>query len=75
MRYFLQAYLDLAMCINKDQAILHNLCAAPIMYHVEHDPSILIEFDKGLESVENIDYLKVCETIYNFYDYLFFSQI
>jgi hypothetical protein len=29
------------------------------MFHVEHDPSILIELDKGLESVENVDYLKV----------------
>lgn len=56
---FLQAYLDLALCINKDKAILHNLCAAPIMFHVEHDPSILAELDKGLKSVEDVDYLKV----------------
>lgn len=56
---FLQASLDLGLCINQDKGILHNLCAAPIMFHVEHDPSILIELDKGLESVENVDYLKV----------------
>jgi len=55
----LQASLDLGLCINKDKGILHNLCAAPVMFHVEHDPSILIELDKGLESVENVDYLKV----------------
>ena len=58
-----QASLDLGLCINKDKEILHNLCAAPIMFHVEHDPSILIELDKGLESVENVDYLKVLEII------------
>ncbi|XP_039310201.1 all trans-polyprenyl-diphosphate synthase PDSS2 isoform X2 [Solenopsis invicta] len=40
-----------------------NLCAAPIMFHVEHDPSILIELEKGLESVENVDYLKVLEIV------------
>jgi len=49
----------LGLCINKDKGILQNLCAAPIMFHVEHDPSILIELDKGVESVENVDYLKV----------------
>ncbi|GAB1866146.1 Decaprenyl-diphosphate synthase subunit 2 [Camponotus japonicus] len=58
-----QASLDLGLCINKDKEILHNLCAAPIMFHVEHDPSILTELDKGLESVENVDYLKVLEIV------------
>ncbi|XP_029159835.1 decaprenyl-diphosphate synthase subunit 2 [Nylanderia fulva] len=58
-----QASLDLSLCINKDKEILHNLCAAPIMFHVEHDSSILSEFDKGLESVENVDYLKVLEIV------------
>ncbi|XP_050445216.1 all trans-polyprenyl-diphosphate synthase PDSS2 [Cataglyphis hispanica] len=58
-----QASLDLGLCINKDKEILHNLCAAPIMFHVEHDPSILTELYKGIESVENVDYLKVLEII------------
>lgn len=58
-----QASLDLGLCINKDKEILQNLCAAPIMFHVEHDPSILVELDKGLESVENVDYLKVLEIV------------
>ncbi|XP_014467549.1 PREDICTED: decaprenyl-diphosphate synthase subunit 2 [Dinoponera quadriceps] len=58
-----QAYLDLALCVNKDETILHNLCAAPIMFHVEHDPSILVELEKGLKSVENVDYLKVLEIV------------
>ncbi|KYN21677.1 PREDICTED: decaprenyl-diphosphate synthase subunit 2-like [Trachymyrmex cornetzi] len=58
-----QASLDLGLCINKDKGILQNLCAAPIMFHVEHDPSLLIELDKGLDSVENVDYLKVLNIV------------
>jgi len=58
-----QASLDLDLCMNKDKEILYNLCAAPILFHIEHDPSILIELDKGLESVENIDYLKVLDIV------------
>ncbi|KAM0728449.1 All trans-polyprenyl-diphosphate synthase PDSS2 [Formica fusca] len=58
-----QASLDLGLCINKDKEILHNLCAAPIMFHVEHDPSILTELYKGIESIENVDYLKVLEIV------------
>lgn len=57
--YCLQASLDLSLCINNDKEILYNLCAAPIMFHIENDPSILTELNKGLESVENIDYLQV----------------
>lgn len=33
------------------------------MFHIEHDPSILIEIDKGLESVQNIDYAKVYDIV------------
>lgn len=55
--------MDLGLCINKDKGILQNLCAAPIMFHVEHDPSLLIELDKGLDSVENVDYLKVLDIV------------
>ncbi|XP_012060793.1 PREDICTED: decaprenyl-diphosphate synthase subunit 2 [Atta cephalotes] len=58
-----QASLDLGLCINKDKGILQNLCAAPIMFHVEHDPSLLLELDKGLDSVENVDYLKVLDIV------------
>ncbi|XP_043667113.1 all trans-polyprenyl-diphosphate synthase PDSS2 [Vespula pensylvanica] len=54
-----QAYLDLGLFINKESAMSFNLCSAPIMFHIEHDPSILTEIDKGLESVDNVDYAKV----------------
>ncbi|CAL7943278.1 unnamed protein product [Xylocopa violacea] len=54
-----QACLDLGPFITKDQDVTFNLCSAPIMFHIEHDPSILTEIDKGLESVNDVDYAKV----------------
>ncbi|XP_076168833.1 decaprenyl diphosphate synthase subunit 2 [Ptiloglossa arizonensis] len=54
-----QACLDLGPFIVKDQTVTFNLCSAPIMFHIEHDPSILTEIDKGLQSVNNVDYAKV----------------
>lgn len=54
-----QAGLDLGPFITKDQNVTFNLCSAPIMFHIEHDPSILTEIDKGLESVNNVDYVKI----------------
>ncbi|KAK9305428.1 hypothetical protein QLX08_003554 [Tetragonisca angustula] len=54
-----QACLDLGPFITKDQNVTFNLCSAPIMFHIEHDPSILTEIDKGLESVNNVDYVKI----------------
>ncbi|XP_053979701.1 all trans-polyprenyl-diphosphate synthase PDSS2 [Hylaeus volcanicus] len=54
-----QACLDLGPFIVKDQTTMFNLCSAPIMFHIEHDPSILTEIDKGLQSVNNVDYAKV----------------
>ncbi|KOC70537.1 Decaprenyl-diphosphate synthase subunit 2 [Habropoda laboriosa] len=54
-----QACLDLGPFITKDQNVPFNLCSAPIMFHIEHDPLILTEIDKGLQSVNNVDYVKV----------------
>lgn len=54
-----QACLDLSPFITKDQSVSFNLCSAPVMFHIEHDPLILSEIDKGLESVNNVDYAKV----------------
>lgn len=33
------------------------------MFHIEHDPTILMEIDKGLESIYNVDYDKVFELV------------
>ncbi|XP_012261257.1 all trans-polyprenyl-diphosphate synthase PDSS2 [Athalia rosae] len=58
-----QACLDLGSFNGKDQTIPFSLCSAPVMFHIEHDPSILTEIDKGLESVHNVDYTKVHDII------------
>ncbi|XP_058809281.1 all trans-polyprenyl-diphosphate synthase PDSS2 [Phymastichus coffea] len=58
-----QAYLDLSPFISKDRNNQFNVCSAPVMFHIEHDPLILVEIDKGLESVQNIDYAKVYDIV------------
>ncbi|XP_017875747.1 decaprenyl-diphosphate synthase subunit 2 [Ceratina calcarata] len=58
-----QACLDLSPFITKDRNVTCNLCSAPIMFHIEHDPSILIEIDKGLESINDVDYAKVYQIV------------
>lgn len=39
--------------------ISFNLTSAPVMFHLEHDPSLFEEIDKGIESVQDVDYAKV----------------
>lgn len=39
--------------------ICFNLTSAPVMFHLEHDPLLFNEIDKGIESVQNVDYAKV----------------
>ncbi|KAJ8680881.1 hypothetical protein QAD02_016668 [Eretmocerus hayati] len=58
-----QAFLDLDTFISRDRTSPFSLCSAPVMFHIEHDPSILVEIDKGLESVEDIDYAKVYDIV------------
>ncbi|XP_015524792.1 all trans-polyprenyl-diphosphate synthase PDSS2 [Neodiprion pinetum] len=58
-----QACLDLGPFTGKDQTVPFSLCSAPVMFHIEHDPTILTEIDKGLESVQNVDYTKVHDII------------
>lgn len=38
---------------------MFNLTSAPVMLHLEHDPSLYEEIDKGTESVQNVNYSKV----------------
>lgn len=38
---------------------MFNLTSAPVMLHLEHDPSLYEEIDKGKESVQDVDYAKV----------------
>lgn len=70
-----QACLDLGSFSTKDQNITFNLCSAPIMFHIEHDPSILMEIDKGLECVNNVDYAKVSILNINIYSNFFIYEV
>ncbi|CAB0031016.1 unnamed protein product [Trichogramma brassicae] len=60
-----QAAIDLSPFITRDSSTPFNLCSAPVLFHIEHDPSLLVEIDKGLESIENVDYPKIYETVFN----------
>lgn len=40
-----------------------SLISAPILYHLEYDPSLYEEIKKGRRSVEDIDYQKVHEIV------------
>jgi decaprenyl-diphosphate synthase subunit 2 len=42
-----------------------NLVSAPVLFHLEHDPSIYDEIKKGVESVDDIDYKKLHAAILN----------
>uniref|UniRef100_A0A182TB49 Decaprenyl-diphosphate synthase subunit 2 n=1 Tax=Anopheles maculatus TaxID=74869 RepID=A0A182TB49_9DIPT len=36
-----------------------SLVSAPVLFHLDHDPSLYSEIEKGLVSVDNIDFAKV----------------
>lgn len=36
-----------------------SLISAPVLFHLEHDPTLYEEIKKGRESVDNIDYAKI----------------
>lgn len=36
-----------------------GLTSAPVMFHLEHDSSLFKEIDKGVNSVQDVDYVKV----------------
>lgn len=60
---YVQACLDLEPFIAGSQYVsgsMFNLTSAPVLFHLEHDPSLFAEIDKGIESVQNVDYAKVC---------------
>lgn len=40
-----------------------SLISAPVLFHLEHDPSLYEEIEKGVESVNNIDYQKLHKAI------------
>ncbi|XP_063233341.1 all trans-polyprenyl-diphosphate synthase PDSS2 [Bacillus rossius redtenbacheri] len=40
-----------------------TLTSAPVMFHLEYDPSLFTQIDKGMESVKDIDYAQVYDTV------------
>ncbi|XP_014255795.1 decaprenyl-diphosphate synthase subunit 2 [Cimex lectularius] len=40
-----------------------NLTSAPVMFHLEHDPKLYDEIDKGLDTVHAVDYGKVYSVV------------
>lgn len=40
-----------------------SLISAPVLFHLEYDPSLYNEIKKGVESVDNINYQKLHKTI------------
>ncbi|CAI6343358.1 unnamed protein product [Macrosiphum euphorbiae] len=57
-----QAYLDLEPFMSGSPyslGISFNLTSAPVMFHLEHDPSLFEEIDKGVNSVQDVDYAKI----------------
>lgn len=56
----LQACLDLEpFGSNYTPDSTFNLTSAPVLFHLEHDNTLYKEIEKGLESVNNVDYNKV----------------
>lgn len=42
-----------------------SLVSAPVLFHLEHDPSLYEEIKKGVDHVENIDFQKVFREVSN----------
>lgn len=72
--YFMGKHMYLAYRAAKDLAIFRkefpssgkfSLVSAPVLYHLEEDPSLYDEIKKGMESIENIDFKKVHKTVRN----------
>nr|QUH22246.1 putative decaprenyl diphosphate synthase 2b [Megoura viciae] len=61
-----QAYLDLEPFLSSSPyslGISFNLTSAPVMFHLEHDSSLFKEIDKGINSVQDVDYVKVHDIV------------
>ncbi|XP_025202595.1 decaprenyl-diphosphate synthase subunit 2-like isoform X2 [Melanaphis sacchari] len=61
-----QAYLDLEPFLSGSMYSLgmsFNLTSAPVIFHLEHDSSLFKEIDKGINSIQDVDYVKVQELI------------
>ncbi|XP_022177640.1 decaprenyl-diphosphate synthase subunit 2-like [Myzus persicae] len=61
-----QAYLDLEPFLSDSPCSLgisFNLTSAPVLFHLEHDSSLFKEIDKGIDSIQDVDYVKVHDVV------------
>ncbi|KAL7052048.1 hypothetical protein ACKWTF_004737 [Chironomus riparius] len=73
--YFMGKHMYLSYRAAKDLNIFRSdelptsgkfsLVSAPLLFHLEEDPSLYEEIKKGSESIENIDFGKIHETVRN----------
>jgi len=40
-----------------------NLIAAPVLFHIEHDPSLYDEIKKGVDSVDDVNFYKIHKAV------------
>lgn len=61
-----QAHLDLEPFLSDSVYSLgmsFSLTSAPVMFHLEHDSSLFKEIDKGVNSIQDVDYVKVHDVV------------
>ncbi|KAG5677320.1 hypothetical protein PVAND_007089 [Polypedilum vanderplanki] len=73
--YFMGKHMYLGYRAAKDLSIFRSeelpangkfsLVSAPVLYHIEEDPSLYDEIKKGLDTIENIDFAKIHKIVRN----------
>jgi len=73
--YFMGKHMYLSYRAAKDLSIFGSsklpstgkflLISAPLLFHLEEDPSLYAEIRKGTESIENIDFVKIHKIVRN----------
>lgn len=73
--YFMGKHMYLSYRAAKDLSIFRSnelpssgkfsLVSAPLLFHLEEDPSLYQEIRKGFEAIENIDFVKLHKTVRN----------
>ncbi|KAL7052049.1 hypothetical protein ACKWTF_004738 [Chironomus riparius] len=73
--YFMGKHMYLSYRAAKDLSIFRSdelptsgkflLISAPLLFHLEEDPSLFEEIKKGSETIENIDFAKIHEIVRN----------
>lgn len=64
--FLLQACLELEPFTNAHYSpnTVFNLTSAPVLFHLERDPSMFVEINKGLDSIYDVDYATVSIAVF-----------